>query len=90
MVIAFYTDNPGVSRQYHEYLTQERCLTLSEQVWLMHCHIAWHTSEGLAVQVLERESEIGALIDADVMSSTCSAWDDYTAEDDIVQDDSGI
>ncbi|ETS74991.1 hypothetical protein PFICI_13475 [Pestalotiopsis fici W106-1] len=70
VVIAFYTDNPGV--------------------WLMHCHIAWHTSEGLAVQVLERESEIGALIDADVMSSTCSAWDDYTSEDDVIQDDSGI
>ncbi|KAI4602002.1 hypothetical protein KJ359_010868 [Pestalotiopsis sp. 9143b] len=70
VVIAFYTDNPGV--------------------WLMHCHIAWHTSEGLAVQVLERESEIGALIDADVMNSTCAAWDDYTAEDDIIQDDSGI
>lgn len=56
----------------------------------MHCHIAWHTSEGLAVQVLERESEIGALIDADVMNSTCAAWDAYTAEDDIIQDDSGI
>ncbi|KAK6198278.1 hypothetical protein LQW54_010427 [Pestalotiopsis sp. IQ-011] len=70
VVIAFYTDNPGV--------------------WLMHCHIAWHTSEGLAVQVLERESEISALIDADVMNSTCAAWGDYTAEDDIIQDDSGI
>lgn len=22
--------------------------------WLMHCHIAWHVSEGLAVQFLER------------------------------------
>lgn len=24
----------------------------------MHCHIAWHTSEGFAVQILERKSEI--------------------------------
>lgn len=56
----------------------------------MHCHIAWHTSEGLAVQVLERESEIPGLIDADILSSTCAAWNDYTADDNLVQEDSGI
>ncbi|TGO13496.1 hypothetical protein BTUL_0068g00030 [Botrytis tulipae] len=31
--------------------------------WIMHCHIAWHTSEGLAVQILERESELVDLLD---------------------------
>lgn len=56
----------------------------------MHCHIAWHTSEGLAVQVLERESEIAALLDSDALTSTCDAWDTYAAADDIVQDDAGI
>ncbi|KAI1121075.1 putative extracellular dihydrogeodin oxidase/laccase [Nemania abortiva] len=59
-------------------------------VWLMHCHIAWHTSEGLAVQVLERESELLDLIDADTLNSTCTAWDTYQTEDNIVQDDAGI
>ncbi|KAH8649787.1 putative extracellular dihydrogeodin oxidase/laccase [Xylariales sp. PMI_506] len=58
--------------------------------WLMHCHIAWHTSEGLAIQILERESEFVSLIDADVLNSTCAAWDAYVSADDIVQDDSGV
>ena len=26
--------------------------------WLMHCHIAWHASAGLAVQILERQISI--------------------------------
>ena len=56
----------------------------------MHCHIAWHTSEGLAVQILERETEFVSLMDSTVLNSTCDAWDTYVAEDDIVQDDSGV
>ncbi|KAJ9156302.1 Multicopper oxidase, type 2 [Pleurostoma richardsiae] len=58
--------------------------------WLMHCHIAWHTTEGLAIQILERESEIPALIDASVLNSTCETWDYTSTEDDILQTDSGI
>ena len=26
--------------------------------WLLHCHIAWHASAGLALQIIERESNI--------------------------------
>jgi FtsP/CotA-like multicopper oxidase with cupredoxin domain len=58
--------------------------------WLMHCHIGWHTSDGLALQLVERESEITALIDYDTLNSTCAAWDAYVAADDIVEDDSGV
>ncbi|CZR56712.1 related to laccase precursor [Phialocephala subalpina] len=58
--------------------------------WLMHCHIAWHASEGFALQLLERESEMVALMDVTSINSTCANWDTYTAEEDIVQDDSGI
>jgi hypothetical protein len=60
------------------------------QAWLMHCHIAWHTSEGFALQLLERESEIVALMDVTSLNSTCANWDAYTAEDDVIQDDSGV
>lgn len=62
----------------------------------MHCHIAWHTSEGFALQLIELESEMTALMDVDVINSTCTNWNLYTAEDDIVQsssyyqNDSGI
>jgi FtsP/CotA-like multicopper oxidase with cupredoxin domain len=31
-------------------------------VWLLHCHIGWHTSEGFALQIVERYSEIAALL----------------------------
>lgn len=65
-------------------------LTDNPGAWLMHCHIAWHASEGLALQFVERISEIPALIDIDQMNSTCSNWDTYVAEDDVEQDDSGI
>ncbi|KAK7520592.1 multicopper oxidase-domain-containing protein [Phyllosticta citriasiana] len=64
-------------------------LTDNPGAWLMHCHIGWHTSEGLAMQFVERASEIG---DAgiDVLNSVCDAWDAHVAEENIEQDDSGV
>jgi FtsP/CotA-like multicopper oxidase with cupredoxin domain len=58
--------------------------------WLMHCHIGWHTSEGFALQFVERWDEITALIDYDTLNSTCTAWDTYTTADDVVEDESGV
>jgi FtsP/CotA-like multicopper oxidase with cupredoxin domain len=58
--------------------------------WLMHCHIGWHTSEGLALQLVERADEIAALIDYNVLNSTCAAWDSYATSDSIVLADSGV
>ncbi|KAF3761016.1 hypothetical protein M406DRAFT_83754 [Cryphonectria parasitica EP155] len=61
--------------------------------WLLHCHIAWHASEGFAMQIIERQSAIVPLIDdADVeqLNSTCTNWAAFAAADDIVQWDSGI
>ncbi|CAI7599130.1 unnamed protein product [Penicillium crustosum] len=56
--------------------------------WLMHCHIAWHTSEGFAVQILERQSEIKS--DYAQLNSTCSKWSEYVHSDDLTQYDSGV
>ena len=36
----------------------------------MHCHIGWHTSEGLASQFVERHTEIAGLIDYDTLNGT--------------------
>ncbi|KKY15402.1 putative multicopper oxidase [Diplodia seriata] len=59
--------------------------------WLMHCHIGWHTSEGFALQILERYTEIqDALIDYDTLDATCSAWTTYADENSIEVDDSGV
>ena len=59
----------------------------------MHCHIAWHTSEGFAVQFLERETEMRSspgVLDYEAINSTCVNWDAYVAADDVNQYDSGI
>lgn len=58
--------------------------------WLMHCHIGWHTSEGLALQLVERYDEIAPLIDTTVLTDICSAWDTYATANTIVLDDSGV
>lgn len=47
-------------------------------MWIMHCHIAWHASQGLALQFMERQSEIvGAIGDTTDFKNGCSEWDDY-------------
>ncbi|KAF2141091.1 multicopper oxidase [Aplosporella prunicola CBS 121167] len=59
--------------------------------WLCHCHIGWHTSEGFAIQILERYTELQEMIDSDVLNSNCEAWTTY-AEGSSVEEvnDSGI
>ncbi|KAH7176772.1 Cupredoxin [Dactylonectria macrodidyma] len=59
-------------------------------VWLMHCHIGWHTSEGFAVQFIERESEIAALTDSSDLSDVCEAWESFQEEYTVEQEDSGV
>lgn len=61
-------------------------------VWLVHCHIAWHASSGLALQVYERQPDIighlggeGALAP---VKQGCQTWDQFDLKFD--QDDSGI
>ncbi len=48
--------------------------------WLMHCHISWHVDGGLALQFVERPSDIttGAYVDSD-FKSECSALASYEA-----------
>lgn len=60
--------------------------------WLMHCHIAWHVSQGLSLQFLERQSEIlGAIGSLDQFDSNCAAWESYWNGPHAYQkDDSGI
>lgn len=59
-------------------------------VWLMHCHIAWHAGEGLAVQFFEREAEITKNMQLDEYDSTCGPWRTYYATELWAKDDSGI
>ncbi|KAF1991807.1 multicopper oxidase [Aulographum hederae CBS 113979] len=45
--------------------------------WLMHCHIAWHISEGLGVQFLESKASIP--LPNQEWKDVCSTWSDYWA-----------
>lgn len=65
-------------------------LTDNPGAWLMHCHIGWHTSEGFALQLVERVSEITALIDDTVLADTCAAWTSYVSDSGTEEDDSGV
>ncbi|KAI0151431.1 laccase precursor [Pestalotiopsis sp. NC0098] len=65
--------------------------------WIVHCHIAWHASEGLAMQFVESPGEIvtsGALGGWDTTedngADTCTNWATYNASPVHEQDDSGI
>ena len=54
--------------------------------WLVHCHIARHAAEGLALQILERQKDADdiwpwATSDAiAVARETCDKWSDWHAK----------
>jgi FtsP/CotA-like multicopper oxidase with cupredoxin domain len=45
--------------------------------WLMHCHIAWHISQGLGVQFLERVDDIPSAVTLGELQPTCRDWEAY-------------
>ncbi|KAL2353497.1 Cupredoxin [Cryomyces antarcticus] len=51
-------------------------------VWLMHCHIGWHTSMGFALQIIENLANIRSTIDDTCMvTEVCDAWNKYAGLD---------
>ncbi|RGP76823.1 putative laccase precursor [Fusarium longipes] len=67
-------------------------------VWLMHCHIAWHASGGLALQFVESPREIGPAFQKSGVvanySEQCNNWAAYytmfNKNENATQEDSGI
>ena len=69
----------------------------------MHCHIAWHVSSGLAMQILENVDRM-KLQDPQGLQAMCQSWDKWYQEDRLTnpvckgydptgthfQDDSGV
>lgn len=66
--------------------------------WLMHCHIAWHASSGLALQFVEMPKKIGSLVKSagvlPKLEENCAKWakhyDTVNEKKHALQDDSGI
>ncbi|TVY18823.1 Laccase-2 [Lachnellula arida] len=59
--------------------------------WLMHCHIAWHASEGMGIQFLEQaDILLDTLDNYDQIETGCKSWDEYALPGITTQDDAGI
>lgn len=76
LVLAFPADNPGAWVVSTINQSCEGCVANESKQ--MHCHIAWHASQGLALQFLERKGEIMNVI-GDVSGGLrgCNEWDGY-------------
>lgn len=60
-------------------------------VWPFHCHIAWHVSGGLYVNILERPADIQKDMPVPlIMAQTCRDWAAYTDTHLVDQIDSGL
>ena len=59
-------------------------------IWPLHCHIAWHVSAGLYVNILEQPSAIKYRI-PQAIKQTKTDWETWQAAGNIVdQIDSGL
>lgn len=54
--------------------------------WLLHCHIAWHASGGLALQILEDKDKVEELLGKDInpdqtardqIDDGCAGWKEW-------------
>jgi FtsP/CotA-like multicopper oxidase with cupredoxin domain len=59
-------------------------------VWPFHCHIAWHLSAGMYINILERPDEIPSLDIPQEYFDTCTAWNAWEQSHAINQIDSGV
>ncbi|KAI0834353.1 multicopper oxidase [Hypoxylon sp. FL0890] len=60
--------------------------------WLVHCHIAWHASMGLALEILESAGKITvSSAERKVFDDTCSSWSNWwNAPAPWPKEDSGV
>ncbi|KAI9847326.1 MAG: hypothetical protein M1837_002913 [Sclerophora amabilis] len=59
-------------------------------VWPFHCHIAWHVSGGLYINIMERPGDIKQMQIPSIMAQTCRDWTKYTDSNMPEQIDSGL
>jgi FtsP/CotA-like multicopper oxidase with cupredoxin domain len=59
-------------------------------VWPLHCHIAWHVSAGLYINVLENAPAIKAKTFPPSIADTAASWDAWTNSNVVDQIDSGL
>jgi FtsP/CotA-like multicopper oxidase with cupredoxin domain len=58
--------------------------------WPLHCHIAWHLSGGLYMNMMEQVDDLRKVQLPSVVNQTCGGWDSWTANHVVHQIDSGL
>ncbi|KAI4169291.1 MAG: hypothetical protein LQ343_005789 [Gyalolechia ehrenbergii] len=59
-------------------------------VWPFHCHIAWHVSGGLYVNLMEHPDQIRQKVVPQTLAQTCRDWSEYSGHNIVEQIDSGL
>ena len=59
-------------------------------VWPLHCHIAWHVSMGLYINVMEQTEKIKQRVIPSIVAQTCRDWYDYSGHNVVAEIDSGL
>ncbi|KAK6390354.1 hypothetical protein LTR65_005729 [Meristemomyces frigidus] len=60
-------------------------------VWPLHCHVAWHISEGMNVLLLEQTPSVIAELEMPyIMAETCRDWSAWSNKTVVPQIDSGL
>ncbi|TKA66579.1 hypothetical protein B0A49_06046 [Cryomyces minteri] len=60
-------------------------------VWPFHCHVAWHTSEGMNINFLEQNPLVENEMQLPyIMAQTCRDWSAWTGNHIVDQIDSGL
>jgi hypothetical protein len=63
-------------------------------IWLLHCHVTWHSSQGFGVTLLESAGAITATRATSdwnsVLAPMCKKWNEWYPTSRYHQDDSGI
>lgn len=59
-------------------------------VWPFHCHVAWHVSAGLYVNLLERPDDIEKIDIPSSVAQTCRDWSVWSGNNVVAQIDSGL
>lgn len=59
-------------------------------VWPLHCHAAWHLSNGLYVNLMEQTPSIKNKKLPNLIGQTCRDWGAYTEDYTVLQIDSGV
>ena len=59
-------------------------------VWPFHCHIAWHVSQGLYINILERPDDVKNIQLPATSAQTCRDWAAFSGHNVVDQIDSGL